>query len=277
MDDPSVPDAPEPAPSPGLAGRMHSASLWCENCGEETPHRILRLAPGTSPTAKAISGTARCRKCEWTHSFTVARPVEVEVSLIISDGPTSVRRRVRIPAGNRLELAGVVPGTEEPVYVRRIETHSRHSVSSARPGEVATIWASREAGAVIPVSVVEGARTWTSRLVLPRQSRLSVGDEIRVANSSVRVVALRARGRTWRLPGDSFGAEEVQRVYTRRTDSPPAGSSDWRRSRGTPSSRASSFSRSSRSRSGPGVMRTRRSPPARSASGGATHQRVSPS
>jgi len=256
---------------------MHSARVWCDNCGEETPHRILRLAPNISPGARALTGTARCRKCGWTHSFTVARPGTVEVSLVISEGPSSVHRKVVIPSGVRVELNSEVPGAEETVFVRRIETRSRHSVSSARPDEVATIWASRVSGAVIPVSVVEGAKTWTSRLVLPRGSRLGVGDAIRVASASVRVVALRARGKTWRLPGDTFLAEEVQRVYTRRTDSPPAGRRDWRRPRETSSSRASSFSRSSRSRSGPGVRRTRRPPPARNASGGATHHIVSPS
>jgi len=272
----SAEDESSPAPSSALASRMHSASVWCDNCGEETSHRILRLAPNVSPGSRAISGTARCRKCEWTHSFTVARPGAVEVALVISEGPSSVHRRVRIPASGRVELNAEVPGSEETVYVRRIETRSRLSVSSARPEEVATIWASRESGTTIPVSVVEGARTWTSRMVLPRESRLAVGDTVRIASASVRVVALRARGRTWRLPGDAFRADEVQRVYTRRTDSPPAGNRPWRTGRPRPSSRTRETSTSDRSRSGPGVRRTRIMPRARRAEGGAVVHSVSP-
>ena len=160
--------------------------------------------------------------------------------------------------------------------VQRIENRAGKSVSSARPEEVATIWATRDVGAVVPVSVVEGARTWTDRLVIPRTSRLTVGEPLLVRGHSLRIVALRARGKTWRLLQDSFPAEEVQRLYARRTDSPPAGRRPWSRDRDSPSSRARATSTSERRRSGPGERRTRTFPRARSAAGGAAVHMVSP-
>jgi len=275
----SDPPAGEPTDSTEspLPHRLYAATLRCENCDADTPHRVLRMAHGIAPRSRVLSGTARCRRCGLTHTFTVASPPEVEVAVVVSEGPRSDHHRIRIPSLGRVELGALLPGAEGPVLVRRIETRSRLSVSSARPEEISTIWAARDLGAVIPVSVVEGARTWTDHLTLPRESRLSVGDPIMVRDTSVRIVALRARGRTWRRPEDAFAAQEVQRIYTRRTEIPPAGRRPWSNGRVRPSSRASSFSSSSRSRSGPGVSRTRKTPRARIASGGATHQSVSPS
>lgn len=255
---------------------VHAATLLCENCGKETPHRILRLAPMSARRPGHLSGTARCRTCGFTHRFeSVAAPL-VEIAEVLSAGPRSEHRRILVASRDRIELGKKVPGSDEQVLVQRIETRGGQSVSSARPEEVATIWAVRDLGAIVPVSVVEGARTWTERLTLPRGSRLAVGEPLSVRGHRLRIVALRARGRTWRLPDDAFVASEVQRVYARRTESPPAGRSPWRRGRGSSNSRERATSTSGRSRSGPGARTTRRLPRDRNADEGATIHRLSP-
>jgi len=273
-DDPNEAAALPPT-GPGTP-RLHAATLMCENCGHETPHRILRLSSANVRGKGHLAGTARCRRCDWTHRFDIAVPPTVEVAEVVSDGARSSRRQVSLPVAARIELGGRVPGSDEAFEVHRIETRTGTSVSSARPAEIVTLWVTRNVGAHVPVSVVEGARTWTDRLTIPKSSRLTVGDSLTVRGSPLRIVALRARGRTWRLPEDGFAALEVQRVYARRTDSPPAGRRVWRSGRGSPRSRESDSSSSGRERSGPGVRRTRSLPRSRNAEGGATIHRVSP-
>ena len=263
--------------APSLSGRLFSATLRCDNCDTDTPHRVLRWTSGTTRSSGALSGTARCRRCGWVHPFAILRPPRVEVSVVVSEGPRSVHQLLLLPSTVRVEQGGRLPGSEESLFVRRIETRSRHTVSSAWPSEIATVWAARDVGAVVAVSVIEGARTRSDRLTLPRGSRLTVGDPLTVRGERLQIVGLRARGKTWRRPEDSFPAVEVTRVYTRRTEIPPAGRRLWSTGRDRPSSRTSSFSRSSRSRSGPGDKTTRTTPRARSAAGGAAHQSVSPS
>jgi len=134
---------------------------------------------------------------------------------------------------------------------------------------VRTVWARSDEGAVVPVSVVEGHRTRSERVAVPHGTMLGVGDPLHLEEESVEIVGLRARGRTWRRPGDAFPADEVTRVYARRSSMPPAGRSPWRRDRDNPSSRASSTSTASRPRSGPGTKRARIAPRVRIADGGA--------
>jgi len=256
--------------------RLFGASLWCENCGAMTDHRILRLAPGSARGSDHLSGTARCRQCKWTHRFSVRPPPVVEIGEVVSEGPRSLHQRIRIRPTVRVEVGRPLLGGPEPATVQRITTRSGSSVASARAQEVATVWVTRGVGAVVRVSVVEGARTWTDRLTLPARTRLTVGEPIHLHDQTVRVVALRARGKTWRFPAESFEASEVQRVYARRSDRPPAGSQRWSIGRGSPSSRARVTSTSERSRSGPGVRRKRTFPRARRADGGATVHKRSP-
>gem|GEM_PF-155225 len=270
------PDVSDSAPA-ARAPRLHAAALWCDNCGAETPHRVLRMDPTRRTGSGPVQGTARCRVCQWTHRFESRPPERVEVAQIVSEGRTSVRSRVELPAHVRIRVGSEVPGSHRPFRVRRIDTRTGERVPEALTDEVETLWVVRDEGAVVPVSIVEGRFTRATRLVVPPETVFEVGGRLKADGTPLDIVALRARGKTWRLPGDAFAAQEVQRIYGRRTDRPPAGNRDWRTGRGRPSSFESSTSRSPRSRSSPGVRRTRTSPRARTAVGGATVHRSSPS
>jgi len=272
----AAPTESAPESTRGPSPRVFAATLFCEMCNGLTPHRILRMDPTRRSGTGPVGGTARCRVCQWTHRFESRSPERVEVAQIVSAGRTSARSRVQLPAHIQVEVGSAVPGTDEPYRVRRIDTNDGRRVISASTDDVATLWVVRDEGAVVPVSIVEGRFTRAVRLVVPRGTVFAVGTRVTAQGTPLDIVALRARGRTWRLDGDAFPAEEVQRVYGRRTERPPAGSRDWSRGRDSPSSFESSTSRSARSRSSPGVRRTRTSPSARTAEGGATVHRSSP-
>lgn len=272
-DNASTPDHVATKGSP----RLLSATLLCEQCGRETPHRILRLDPKSRIASLRVRGVARCRVCQFTHPFESNPGERVDVRLVVSAGPRSQPSRLSLPRFRRLQVGTGVPESPHPLTVQRLEDRTGRSVSTALAEDVATVWATPNEGAVVPVSIVDGARTRTVLQTWSPETLLQVGERLDVDRSEIRIYALRALGRTWRQPGDRFPAREIARVYGRRTDIPPAGRSDWSRGRSIPSSRTSSASRSERSRSGPGVRTTSTVPRRRRASGGAAVQRFSPS
>lgn len=259
----------------GAPTQVHAATLRCEVCGAETPHRVLKLDPGAS--ARHLSGTARCQKCRTTHRFEVRAPRLVSVRLILSDGAESRSEEHGYRVGTVLKVGEKLPEIEPEAIIRRIDRPDGHMVPSAEVGEVGAVWATLHVGARVPVSLVEGARTTSYRVEMPPETRLVVGDPITVEGQRLYISALRARQRTWGAPGDGFPASRVERVYARRTRNPPAGSIDWRIPRESPRSRARATSEAGRSRSSPGSSTTRSSPRARSDSGGAAAHRSSPS
>ena len=279
MSDPSIPPS-ETAPTDHPSGgppRVLAASLYCENCGRTTVHRILRWDRRSVPGSARTSGIARCRTCDWTHPFDIARASEVEVPTIVSRRSESVWEVLSLRPHTSLVVGETFASPDGPLRIHRIDLRTGESSDRAAARDVATLWVTRDEGLSVPVSIIEGARTRSTRWSVDPGALVSVDEEIVVDGLRLLVTALRARGHTWRRPGDQFRAEQLQRVYGRRIASPPAGRRDWRSVRERPRSRTSSFSRTSRSRSGPGVRTTRTVPRARSAAGGATHQRDSPS
>jgi len=260
-----------------LADRLRFASLPCENCGKVTGHRILRWDRAGSGSRGRLSGIARCQECRWTHPFQQVPATFVEVALVVSEGPRSTRRRLRIPAQRRLEVGSGLPESDAELRIRRLDDRAGDSVPAAPSESVSTIWATVVGPLRVPVSIVERARTRPARWVTDADTEVEIGDAIRVDADSVVVVGIRADGKTWKLAGDRFRAEDVQRLYVRRRAMPPAGSSPWSRVRVRPSSPVSSTSRASRSRSAPGTRTTRTVPRAAIAAGGAAVQSVAPS
>jgi len=260
--------APEEAPT---AAALGSALLFCESCGRETVHRILSVhgGSGRSPGA-SVRGTARCRECRWTHAFASAPPARASVDLVVSSGAESRRTTVELPPATTLRVGELLPEASPPARLRKLDLRDGRTADEARARDVRTAWAIADGPRLLRVAVLEGAWSTTERLAAADGLRLGIGDVLRLPAGAVTIVALRARGHTWRRAGDVFDAGEVAVVYGRRIVRPPAGRSGWSRERGTPSSRASSTSRSARSRSSPGASRKRTVPRARTASGGAT-------
>jgi uncharacterized Zn finger protein len=272
-----TPENIDPASIADLSGRLHSALLPCESCGRETPHRIVHLDRSTAVRSGTIRGVARCQTCGLVGPFSSVTPASRPAALIVSDGDRSDRVPIRLPASARVRVGETLADWPELLHVRKVDDRRGRSVSSARGEEVATVWTVRDTGPSVRFSLIEGRITRAGRIPVAPGTFFEVGGSIELPGVPATVVGLRARNRTWRRPGDRFEVGEVQRVYARRTVSPPAGRSGWSTARERPEAWASSISRSARDRSSPGVRRNRRAPRERTAEGGPTVQRSSPS
>ena len=259
-----MPVAPEggSAPSETAAGdgRLSSARLYCETCASETPHRVFRLRRPPGGGSGAVGGVARCRVCRTTHPFESALEPTTELAVVLSDGPTSERRTVRLAPATEVEVDRPLPGFEPRSRVRRMDARDGTHPRVARAAEVDTVWASRDVGAVVKVSVVNGPTTRTTRWTTDPRTVAEVGRTVTVEGRPLTVSALRARGHTWRRFGDRFEAGEIERLYARRSERPPAGNNRWSSDRSMPRAATSSASRVRRSRSSPGVRRKRTVP-----------------
>ncbi len=273
--DPSAAPASDPTPLDARAA-VRSASIRCDVCGAETPHRILHVERSGRADG-AVRGIARCRTCGLTHPFASVPTPTVAVAVIVSDGPRSVRSRVTLPVGRRLQVGNALPEHPEPLVIHKIEDRRGAPVLAARARSIATIWAVRDRGPSVRYSLIQGRITRAGRLAVAPGTTFEVGASVGLPIGTATIVGVRARGHTWRRPGDAFPVEEVDRIYTRRTVRPPAGSSDCTSDRESPRSRASAASTSGRSRSTPGARIARTSPRARTAASGATTHRSSDS
>lgn len=255
-------------------GRIHSAQVFCEVCERETAHRVFRLRGGGGG---ALSGTGRCSVCRTTHAFEIRESRRLQVRRVHSEGARTAFGTLSLSPALELVKGELLLGAEPPGRIQRIELHHGSSADRARAREVATVWTVPPAPGEIRVSIIEGATTRSSRLPVVPGSSVAIGAVLMVDSMRLIVAGIRTAGRTMRRGDRPVPVESIERLYARRISSPPAGSSDWRRSRDRPSAPASSTSRAFRSRSSPGRRRNRTAPRARSAAGGATDQSARPS
>lgn len=254
---------PRPPSAPAARARalpIRSAVLPCEVCGEETPHRLLKVAGGGRGGA-SVAGLARCSRCHLTHPFEDRAPAAShELWMVLSEGRSSRRERRSLPPTRHVEVDELLEGEDPPLRVRRLEGPGGQDLREALARDVATLWAVVDRGPRLDVSLIEGQRTRATSWVPPEGATVRVGDRLELPEASTFIIGFRGRGRTWRRTGDVLPASEVTRIYARRTVMPPAGRSAWRTDRFRPRSRTSDRSTSSRVRSSPGVRSTRTVP-----------------
>ncbi len=221
MTDPNRPEAGDEGPggpgaAPGAWSGLRAAVLPCEGCRGATPHRIVRLSlTRRTATGQRLEGLARCSVCRLTRPFSIDLPDDVTVDRVASDGPRSTRSRLSLPFGERLRVGERLPAVSPPARVVRIDRRDGPRADVAAAQDIATVWTTPDRPRPVPVSLLLGSRTATSRLELPPTTELVVGGLVQVAGGTVRVVGLRARRRTWSHPGARFAFEEIQRVYAR--------------------------------------------------------------
>lgn len=249
------PPSTDPVAAPVAPGvgrsAVRSGLLFCETCGADTNHRILRWDRRPGP----LAGTARCSQCRTVHRFVERPPSTREIWVIVSEGTRSQRVRWETPSATIVSVGEIVTIAERPVRVTRIERPDGKPRPSATASDIATVWAVADRGPEIAVSWIEGRTTRSVRWVPPEGAIVRVGERREFDGRPAFVIGFRGRGRTWRRTDDALPATEIDRIYARRAFNPPAGRSDWSRGRGSPSSRASSISISARRRSSPGVSR----------------------
>jgi uncharacterized Zn finger protein len=256
-----VTEEPETHAESEPTGGSHiaSAQIFCDSCRRETAHRILRVVPGGAG-AGTVRGVARCKECRLTHPFESSPEPLVDVRMVVSEHDRSTRSVLRLPRHRRLLVGSGLPDLDPTLRIRRIDLRAGRQATDARTEDIATLWVAREPVPSVKVSIVIGRLTRTTRLLYTVGTRYEVGSSVVVENRPLWISAIRARGHTWRMRGDVFAAEEVERLYVRRTEIPPAGSRDWSSERVTPSDAARVRSMDARSRSSPGRRVARTSP-----------------
>lgn len=264
MVEPASADAATPPASrrTGLdaADRVHSAELYCENCGRPTAHRLLRVRSRRTGRTTLTEGLARCRECRWTHPFSSMQREPVVVRAVVSQGPGSRSTRFSFDPQRLLQVGDRLDGPDGPVQIRRLESADGRSRPRLRAEEAATLWLVSAGPAAIPISIVEGRITRAATLDSSGIDTIGLGDELRVQGERLVITAVRLGGRTVRQADGPLPADRVERIYARRKANPPAGSIGWRVARDRPRALASSTSWEARSRSSSG-RRTKSSSP----------------
>ncbi len=223
-----------PRPRTRTTPRVNVLDLPCPTCGETLRHRVLHVKEGAARSEargnsrSPLEGIARCAICHTSHPFVLQPKTLCPVSVIVSEGPESVRTDVDLPEDRLLELDGTLRVNGRPVRISRIEGPMARNLPRARPSQVVALWTVPTDELHLPLSVVEGSRTRPLHIMARGDQEIRVGDvlHLEAEGESVEITGVRGRGRTFQDLGDALPAREVQRIYARSARRPPGGRRD---------------------------------------------------
>ncbi len=201
---------------------IHSLSLRCPACGEESPHRVLHVSAYRA--AGYLAGIARCGQCRHSHPFEVRTPHNT-VHVVVSDGARSRETRIEAPA-RRYSPGDILDVEGKRARVTRVEYPSEGPRPPALRAIPSTVWATIEGPARVKVSLSAGPKTIPLTTEVPREQVLRVGEILSVGGRPLRIYAIRVGLRTYDLEGYEAPAGKVVRVYARSARTPPPGRRD---------------------------------------------------
>ena len=182
--------------------------FYCEVCGEETPHKLIREK----------THLYRCEVCGNYASFPPER--EVVVNAIISFEGESEKGKVRLKEGEEVEKGDELIVETESGFrigeVTSIELSNNKRSEEASAKEIRTIWL-RDTGEVgVRISLHKRAITTPVTLYVPGETEFSVGEELEFGNKRYRITKIKSRdGKLFERRGDSVAAKNIRRVYAK--------------------------------------------------------------
>jgi len=180
--------------------------IYCDVCGEETEHELIR----------ADKNLYRCRLCG---SVVELRPEkEIELRAIISSGATSKRGKIKVKPDEVLETGDeVIVEVDDGFKVGEItslEFKNGSRRDSAIAKDVSTVWL-RDVGEVfVKISLHKGAITTPYKLLVSGDTEFEVGEVLEINRKHFRIERVKLiNGKLLKKEGDKAEAKEIRRIY----------------------------------------------------------------
>jgi uncharacterized Zn finger protein len=190
--------------------------LFCEICGEETPHRILRGKLG--PTMESgFDGTVQCVPCKGVHPAHIDMEKPIEIPSVVSEKGRSEKTVIEFFPREIVRLDDEIMWEDHNLLVTAIESRMRR-VEKEEASNIDCIWLKLFDTVEIKVSIVEGPNTKSERIEAAPDEEFAVGDLMEFGRRKVVITKVKTRRSMVYREGSPVQAREIKRVYTKRVE-----------------------------------------------------------
>jgi uncharacterized Zn finger protein len=185
----------------------------CENCGEETPHRILKGRIGPDPES-GFDGTVQCISCKSIHNayFPVEKPIEVQS--VISEQEKSEKKRVEFGPNEEVRVGEEFYWEDHNLLVTSIESDGRR-VDKCRAADIDCLWLKIFDTVHVKVSIVRGENTKSEKLEAAPEEEFAVGDILEFGRDKVVIDKIKTDRSMIYREGSPVEARSIKRIYSK--------------------------------------------------------------
>ncbi len=181
--------------------------VYCDVCGEETPHRLIRKE-------KYLYS---CRTCGTVREVREKKPLEIKA--IVSSGDRSSVGKVTLNDGDILkvgdEIVVELPDRVTLAEITSIELKEGRRVEESSAGNVQAIWTREVEEVILRVSLHKGRYTESVRIKVPGETVFRVDGMIKISGKQYRITGIKTGKRMLKSPSQEAVAKEIVRIYAR--------------------------------------------------------------
>lgn len=180
----------------------------CPDCGDVTPHEVLRGKAGKA----TMEATLRCRECGRVLTTTLGIPRIVPAKVIVSEGPSSRTTSVDLESDDLLMVGDEFPLDDgRRVKITSLELKDGRRPAKAQATDISVIWAVSFDTVSIKVSVNDVQRTHARSLEAGPDDEFHVGQTIGLGDMDCLVHSIKVKDRMIRR--GSAEARNIVRIY----------------------------------------------------------------
>ncbi len=180
--------------------------FYCEVCGEETEHKLIRKR----------THLYMCEECGNYATFPPEK--EIIVNAIISFEGESERGKIRLKESEKVEKGDELIVETDSGFrigeVTSLELVNNKRGEEAEAKEIRTIWL-RDTGEVgVRISLHKRAITTPVTIYVPGETEFRVGEELEIGNKKFRISKIKSRdGKVIDRRNAGVRAKDIKRVY----------------------------------------------------------------
>ncbi len=182
--------------------------IYCDNCGEETLHELVR----------AEKNLYRCTVCG-THTVYLPEK-ELELRAVISTGAKSRRGVIRAREGDLIEKGDEyivdVGGEHRIGEVTSIELKDGSRTEAAVASDIATVWLRDVGEVIVKFSLHKRSVTSPYKMLVDGETEFEVGEVLEIDGKRFRIHRIKLiEGGVLKRPGSRARAKDIRRVYAK--------------------------------------------------------------
>ncbi|MEM4160771.1 MAG: HVO_0476 family zinc finger protein [Thermoplasmata archaeon] len=189
-------------------------TYFCENCKEETRHRVLK-GKLTEGKCLRFKGVIKCSACGATRDVEIVEEKPVLVNVNISSCETTRAEKVEFEPDEEIVTGETLRISGRRVKVTKVEAKGR-VVRHARAVEVERLWVKDVEKVRVKLALNEGKITRSFAVFAEPDEEFYVGEILDSQHGEVVITSIKTRTKLIKRENEPANAEEIRRIFCRR-------------------------------------------------------------
>ncbi|MCL1983951.1 MAG: hypothetical protein FWG58_00965 [Methanomassiliicoccaceae archaeon] len=180
----------------------------CPDCDDITLHEVLKGKMGKN----SMDATLKCTECSLIRTTTVHFAKEIEIKVIISDGPESISMLMTAEDDDLLKVGDEFNMDDGRLLkISSLELSGGRRVKSARATEITTVWAIDFELINVKVSINDDRTTHSKMIQSSPDEEFTIGNILSFDDMDCLIHSIKIKGKMLRR--GSAEARDITRIY----------------------------------------------------------------